>query len=276
MKHDLFIENLMNEFHENKLSHAFLVQTNNFNRTLDSLYYFIKVINCPNVYKNNCNDCSLCKLIDTNNLPSLIVIQPDGNVIKKEQLINLKESFMSKPIYSKYNIYIVMNAELLNSASANTILKFLEEPEDNIIGFFITNNKDNVMETIQSRCQILQDFYDDNDTIDTSFLDLACSFLKQVDYKNILFNRDELIERIQTRGDLVSFLKTLFYVFEQLLDVSLCNNKLKYSEFEFLCNKNIKYYISWLNLLKKYLHRANYNVNILLTLDSLVLEAPVV
>lgn len=275
MRHDLFIENLMNEYHENRLSHAFLVQTNDFNKTLDSLFSFIKVINCPNIYKDKCNDCSLCKLIDTNNLPSLIVIQPEGNVIKKEQLINIKESFKSKPIYSKYNIYIVMNAELLNSASANTILKFLEEPEDNIIGFFITNNKDNVMDTIQSRCQILQDFYDVTDTIDMTFLDLACSFLKQVDSRNIMFNRDVLIERIQTRIDLVGFLKTLFYIFEQLLDVSLCNNKFEYSEFEFLLHKDNKYYISWLNLLNKYLHRANYNVNILLTLDSLLLEASI-
>ena len=275
MKHNLFIENLLNEFHENKLSHAFLVQTNNFDRTLDTLYYFIKLINCPSEYSENCNDCSLCKLIDTNNLPSLIVIQPDGNVIRKEQLINLKESFMSKPIYSKYNIYIVMNAELLNSASANTILKFLEEPEDNIIGFFITNNKDNVMETIQSRCQILQDFYEDNDIIDDSFLELSCSFLKQVESKNILYNRDVLIEHIQSRVDLVNFLKTLFFIFEKLLDTSIANKKFVYPEFEFLLNKNIKYFISWLNLLKKYLHRANYNVNILLTLDSLLLEAPI-
>ena len=43
----------------------------------------------------------------------------------------------------------------MNSFSANTILKFLEEPNENIIAFLLTNNRYHVIDTIVSRCQIL-------------------------------------------------------------------------------------------------------------------------
>ena len=46
----------------------------------------------------------------------------------------------------------------MNSAAANSILKFLEEPQDNIIAILLTTNIDKVMPTIKSRCQIISLF----------------------------------------------------------------------------------------------------------------------
>ena len=40
------------------------------------------------------------------------------------------------------------------------MLKFLEEPEQNILGFFITNNANNVISTIRSRCEVIKVLYD--------------------------------------------------------------------------------------------------------------------
>ena len=59
--------------------------------------------------------------------------------------------FMIK--YLCESIYIIKHCEKLNKDSANTMLKFLEEPEGSVIGFFITSHEDNVLPTIQSRCQ---------------------------------------------------------------------------------------------------------------------------
>ena len=46
-------------------------------------------------------------------------------------------------------------ADKLNMSSANTILKFLEEPEDDIVAILVANNRYAVIETILSRCQVL-------------------------------------------------------------------------------------------------------------------------
>ena len=60
------------------------------------------------------------------------------------------------PGYRKENrMMILKNAELLNKSSANTILKFLEEPSPNIIAILLTNNIYNCLDTIISRCQVL-------------------------------------------------------------------------------------------------------------------------
>ena len=77
------IQNLIDKYEIGRLSHAFLVETNNIDLCLEDIKLFIKYINCSEKYNENCNKCNLCKLIDLNNLPSLMIIEPDGMSIKK-------------------------------------------------------------------------------------------------------------------------------------------------------------------------------------------------
>ena len=70
----------------------------------------------------------------------LKIVKPNGQFIKKEQLLELQNSVLNKPVEANKIIYIIKNAERLNSSSANSILKFLEEPEDNIIAILLTDN----------------------------------------------------------------------------------------------------------------------------------------
>ena len=151
--------NILNCYHENKLSHAFLLETNDIDQCYKDVLELVKMINCSGKYSEECDECNLCHLIDLGNIPSLITIDPVGNNIKKDQVLDMMERFKSKPIYSKFNTYIIRKCDYFNQSSANTLLKFLEEPEDDIIGFFITNNKMNVISTIRSRCQEWSMFY---------------------------------------------------------------------------------------------------------------------
>ena len=108
-------EKLVNLYHENKLSHAYLLVTNNIDYCFRDLKLAIKQIDCNEEYKENCTKCNICNLIDQNYLPSLIVIESDGKNIKKEQILELKRKFSTKPIYTKENIYVIKNAELLKN-----------------------------------------------------------------------------------------------------------------------------------------------------------------
>lgn len=60
-----------------------------------------------------------------------------------------------KSINSGKQFYIIEYAENLNSSSANALLKFLEEPDDEIIAILVTKNINKVISTIVSRCQIV-------------------------------------------------------------------------------------------------------------------------
>lgn len=98
---------------------------------------------------------NIYKRIDKDEYTELKVVEPDGNTIKKSQLIELQNSVSTKPVEANKIIYIIKNCEKLNSSSANCILKFLEEPEDDIIAILLTDNINMVLPTIKSRCQIL-------------------------------------------------------------------------------------------------------------------------
>ena len=154
------------KYREGRLAHAYLIETNNIPKLMNDLKELIKALNCPEEYQETCHKCNLCNLISKNNLPSLVTIEPEGTSIKKSQIEDLKIAFETKPIYSKYNTYIIKNAEKLNGSSANAMLKFVEEPTEGIIGFFITNNKDVMIPTIKSRCQSLVVNYESDNLLD--------------------------------------------------------------------------------------------------------------
>lgn len=100
-------------------------------------------------------------LLNTDNLDSC----PDYKYIGKQQdkkniLIeqirkDIIDDVYIRPICSDYKIYIIDDAELMNVASQNSLLKTLEEPPKYVVLFIITSNINNILTTILSRaCKI--------------------------------------------------------------------------------------------------------------------------
>ena len=67
------LENLVKYYHENKISHAYLIETNNLEKCYLDLLEVIKQIFCQNEYNKECNKCNICNLVNQNYLPSLVV-----------------------------------------------------------------------------------------------------------------------------------------------------------------------------------------------------------
>ena len=144
---------LTNSIKNNKLSHAYLFESNNNPNSLDIIYSFVKEIMCPR--NITCDKCSICSRIDNGNYLELKVIEPDGLHIKKEQMSELQEEFSKVSIEANRKIYIIKDCEKMNLQASNSILKFLEEPIDNITAILVTNNINAVLRTIVSRCQVI-------------------------------------------------------------------------------------------------------------------------
>lgn len=149
---------LKNAIIDDKSSHAYLIETGGFYDSFNFVMSFVKSLLCPlkKLNKNNCGECHQCEVIDSGNFPEIDVIAPDGLWIKKEQLQNLQKEFTTKALIGNKRIYIIKQADRLNKSAANSILKFLEEPDNNIIAILITDNIYSVLTTIRSRCQILR------------------------------------------------------------------------------------------------------------------------
>lgn len=138
-------------------SHAYLFETNGYDKGLKFAIEFAKAILCPSHQSDNvdCHECYQCNMIDENNFTELKIIEADGMWIKKEQLIDLQEEFSKKAIIGQKKVYIIHGAEKLNLNSANSILKFLEEPQEGVIAILVTDNQYQLLNTILSRCQII-------------------------------------------------------------------------------------------------------------------------
>ncbi len=148
---------LLNAMNNQKISHAYLISSDNIEISNEFALSFAKSLICPENKTNQsgCAKCSLCSRIENNNFPELKKVEPDGLWIKKEQLLELQEECGMKPLEGNKKVYIVNQVERLNKQAANSILKFLEEPEANIIALLTTSDIHNVLPTIVSRCQIL-------------------------------------------------------------------------------------------------------------------------
>lgn len=246
---------IIKQYEKNMLSHAFLIETNNIDKCLEEVKEIVKIINKTKESNN------IDKLIDLNNLPSLVIIEPDGMFIKKGQLEELESKFSTKPVFSKYNTYIILNADKMNDSSANTILKFLEEPESNIIGFLLVNNKENVLPTIKSRCEIVHVDYKEDKITDEDKEELVDLYIKKIYNTNdYLINKNIILSKYTERTDIEEILSIMFDKYYQMYKENI--NDLK---------KRIKY-SNILDIIQNKLNILRYNGNIELLLDSMVIE----
>lgn len=89
------------------------------------------------------------------NSPDYIEIKPDGNSIKIAQMRKLQSDILVKP-YKSYKIYVIDEAQKMTVEAQNALLKTLEEPPKYAIIILITDNKESLLDTIKSRCEIIK------------------------------------------------------------------------------------------------------------------------
>ena len=250
--------NFIYQQYENKrLSHAFLIETNNVEECYEDLKEVISKINVTDDFNKEYLD----KLIKLNNLPSLVVISPLKMSITKEQLENLEVKFSTKPVYSKFNNYVILHAEKMNEFSGNSILKFLEEPTDDIIGFIITNNKENVLSTIRSRCEIFHVNYDINECEDEELNNIVDEYLDKIFNTNdYLINKNLILSKYSERESIEKILLIMFNRYYNNYHDTAINQEL------FDKSKKV------ISIITDKLEKLRNNVNIELVLDSLVIE----
>ncbi|WP_028273878.1 DNA polymerase III subunit delta' [Atopococcus tabaci] len=100
-----------------------------------------------------CGECANCVRINTHQHPDVVEVAPDGNSIKVDQVRELKAEFSKSGVESNRKVFIIEDAEKMTAGAANSLLKFLEEPEGDVTAFLLTTAKNRLLPTILSRCQ---------------------------------------------------------------------------------------------------------------------------
>ncbi|MCL2918700.1 DNA polymerase III subunit delta' [Shewanella litorisediminis] len=102
-----------------------------------------------------CGHCKSCQLFLAGNHPDFYPIKADGFQIKIDQIRELIGRLSTTAQQGGRRVAVIEAAERMNTASANALLKTLEEPGANTLIILHSNTPTRLLPTLQSRCQKL-------------------------------------------------------------------------------------------------------------------------
>ena len=117
---------------------------------------FAKALNClegETEPGDACDHCASCKKIDSALHPDVLVIEPEGQTIKVDQVRQMQRQLAYKPYEGKRRVCILTAADRMAPHIPNTLLKTLEEPPLHTVIILLANNSKFILPTILSRCQ---------------------------------------------------------------------------------------------------------------------------
>jgi DNA polymerase-3 subunit delta' len=137
-----------------KIPHAFLFTGIQGVGKTTTAIAFTQAINCLEPMEGEgCGRCLMCRRMISGNFPDLLIIEPDGQNIKIEQIRELNRRLNYKPVAGHYRVTVIKQAEVMNEEAANAFLKTLEEPPLGNILILETVEPRDLLSTIVSRCQ---------------------------------------------------------------------------------------------------------------------------
>ena len=216
-------QTFVNSLQKGQLSHAYLISGTNGSPLLDIAKFFAKSILCDDPSPLACNSCITCLRVDDDNYPDFFVFDGSKFTIKKDAVTTIESSFEKKAFENKgIRIYILHLIENMTIEAINSILKFLEEPGQQIYAFLTTNNENSILPTIISRCQVLRMKLIDKNIV----INDAVSFgvdKKDAELLSYFYNDGELIKEIiddQENNEVFFTAKKCFEETIQVMDES--------------------------------------------------------
>lgn len=86
---------------------------------------------------------------------AILGVQNKQGLIRVEDAEEVLKTLALKSYEGGYKIMIVWMADKMNSAASNKLLKLLEEPPEKTVFILISENEEDIIQTIRSRCQVL-------------------------------------------------------------------------------------------------------------------------
>ena len=155
--HEDIVRHFKSSIELGKVSHAYILHGEKGvgKKTLANVV--AKSLQCESGNPDPCGECKSCLQVESNNQPDIIWLkQEKPNVISVDEIRSqIVNDIDLKPYSSRYKIYIIPDAQMMNPQAQNALLKTLEEPPEYAIIILLTNNVDKFLPTILSRCIVL-------------------------------------------------------------------------------------------------------------------------
>lgn len=146
-------QTLTNAVSAGKTSHAYLFTGSRGTGKTSCAKILAKAVNCEHpVNGNPCNECSICKGIDSGSVLDVVEIDAASNN-SVDNIRDLREEANFTPANAKYRVYIIDEVHMLSVGAFNSLLKTLEEPPEHVKFILATTEVHKLPSTILSRCQ---------------------------------------------------------------------------------------------------------------------------
>lgn len=152
---DALTTTLKNAVQTGKLAHAYLFCGPRGVGKTTCARIFAKAINCENPTADGeaCNECESCKAFNEGRSMNIFELDAASNN-SVENIKQLMEQTLIPPQLGRYKVFIIDEVHMLSTAAFNAFLKTLEEPPQHVIFILATTEKNKILPTILSRCQI--------------------------------------------------------------------------------------------------------------------------
>lgn len=152
----LVFNTFLNALKNDKVAQSYLIKGNDSAPVLECAKFLSKTLICDSEENFACDTCLSCIRFDDGNYSDFKLLDAGKQTIKVKDIEELQEFLSSSSLETKKKkIYIINLLENCNKETVNALLKTLEEPHPNTYAFITTQNESKILQTIISRCQIL-------------------------------------------------------------------------------------------------------------------------
>ena len=273
-KQPLFYEQINNSIKNNKITHAYLIETNDYPESDSLILEFVKEL--FRIYMSDEEFSKIDNLIENDVFSDFLVIEPDGSWIKKDQILEVKEKFSTTSVENRPRIYLIKEADKLNKYAANSLLKFLEEPDGNIIAILVSSNRYRVLETLRSRCQ-LYTLINVTKKIEIENIELINNIIETIETKersSIAYLPVVLENDLRNKEFWIDAFNTMVDIYENSIRKYENINYKDYGQVLDLINNNnsLQDIINKISILFTTINNLEYNLNISMMLDKFIIE----
>jgi DNA polymerase-3 subunit delta' len=158
-----------------KLSHAYIFTGAEGTGKFKTAREWAKLLLCKkpvikNKFADSCGTCESCRLFEAGSHPDFIHVYKElreftregkGKPAPVDLPIDVVREFIiekvsTKPTLSRKKVFVISEAERLNTSSQNCLLKVLEEPPKYCFIFLLCTRMEKLLPTIKSRCQTIR------------------------------------------------------------------------------------------------------------------------
>lgn len=211
-QNNLIVHNILyNGVMKAKQNHLYILVANSLKQQQELYRWYVGLHICEQrVEKDICHHCPSCRQMQNGNYINSVVIKrpTEKKSLGVDDVNELQEIFTTTAQLDCERFFCIEHADTMTVQAANSVLKFLEEPNGKTIGFLFVKNEQKLLPTIRSRGQIIRLIEETDEAvqqrIDAQYQDVflrsCAAYLLQIGYddKTVFKHTENFYAKIES------------------------------------------------------------------------------